>query len=223
MPSVVLADTWDLEALFSVGGDLWKNSIEVKDTTTGVIAPVNPSDLIVAAWHDFLVKIHFPDTTLVSITARPVVQVVGPPSVGTHFPLWETTYNDAGTGNVTWGGAHFGGSLPKDVVIYAKRSTSGGRNGKSFFRNIITEADVQSSLSGTWTFTDHPGGWQTSVFNTQVTTFLAPYFAGGGGAGTLKFAVAHLLKLPAGDARSPFSTVETGMTAVRPAWNRAHR
>jgi len=223
MPSVVMTDTWDLEALLSVSGDLWKNSIEVKDTTVGVIAPPNPSSTIVTAWHDFLLALHFPDTTLVSITARNVVQIVGTPDPGEHFPLWTNTYNAAGTGNVTWGGAHFGGSLPKDAVLYVKRATSGGRNGKVFMRNILTEADVQSNLSGQWSFTDHAGGWQTSVFNAQVTAKMAPFFTGGSDPGTLRFAVAHLLKLKAGDPRAAYSTVETGMTAVRPAWNRAHR
>jgi hypothetical protein len=208
----------------AVGTDVWRNSIDIRFVGTGEATAPTPSASIVTAFKNFMQEIHFPDTTLVELALRIVKQTR--PDETTHGedpPVWESALGLAGTGNTTFGGAHNANFLPKDAAIYCRKTTSGGRSGKMFLRNILTEMDVQAALSGGWQFADHAGGWQTSVFAAAVTANLVPFFAAATPA-PYAFAVAHLLHLTkAGDTRAPYSTSMTGLVAERPVWNRAHR
>lgn len=223
MGTTVLSDTWTLEAEMGISDEHWKNSIEIKDTTEGVIAPPPPDASIVDAWRDFLLAIHYPDTTLIQLTLRETLQVVGTPDPGEHFPLWQVAVGSAGTGNTTFGGAHNANYLPKDAALYMRKNTSGGRSGKNFFRNILTEVDVGSTLSGEWGFTEGSGHYTNAAFNGVVAAELADFFGSGEDADTWRFAVAHLLLLKTGDVRAAYSTLVTSVTPVRPTWNRSRR
>jgi hypothetical protein len=223
MADVTLDFNWILEAQMSVSGDTWRNSIGLSGNDGAGEAPPATTDTIITAFKNFMLGIHFPDTTLDKLTLRPAIQHRGPtPGVETP-PVWELAVGSTGTGNTTFGGAHFSGFLPKDAAVFCKKATSGGRSGKMYLRNIITEADVQSNLDGRWTFADHAGGWQTSVFNALAVTDLGAYFTNPAGTGHWSFAVHHLMNVKATDTRVPYKTLMTGLTAVAPVWNTAHR
>lgn len=224
MSEIVVDGAWILEADMEVSGDMWKNSIAIVAGGTTPFTPPLPTDTIVTAWKTFVLDIHFPDVTLNQLVLRPAIQRIAPFTSGVENPpIWTKPEGVVGNGNTTWGGAHFAGYLPKDAVIYAKKATSGGRSGKNFFRNILTEADVQSTLDGSWAFSPHSGGFDPAVFNSTASTDLGPFLTSTIPGSGYIFGVLHLMTLKAGDTRPAKRTPCASMTAVAPAWNSAHR
>jgi hypothetical protein len=74
-----------------------------------------------------------------------------------------------------------------------------------------------------WEFSAGSSRFTVARFATLVTGTIAANLVGGGDAGNHLISVAHLLEVSATDARSPFSTGVTAVTAIRPTWNKAHR
>lgn len=224
MATIVLPDAWSLEAQMSVGGETWKNAIELRNIVPLTDVPPAPTDDIITAWQTFVTNIHYNDVTIDQLTLRPLLQVQGVGAPATHPPIWQVPVGVPGAGNTTWGGAHNSNYMPADVCIFAKKATSGGRAGKNFFRNILTEVDVASTLNGAWSFTSGAGHFQATLFNGEAVTDLGPFFGDTPSTGAWVFCVAHLLNLPTiGDVREAYTTPIISMTALRPVWNRARR
>jgi hypothetical protein len=218
-----MADTWRIENVLTCNTETFRVHQDIKWVGEG--SPIDPTDdeELNVAFVSFLESIYFSDCTIEDQICRQIFYKQGAPPHPEHPPLWTRHFGVAGTGATLWGGAHNSNYLPADVAVYCKKTTSGGRSGKQFLRNILTEADVASALAGGWAFADHDGGWQTTVFNAAVVTVIGDWMFSGSGAGNYKFAVTHLEAILDSDARTPFSTLETGMIAVRPTWNKAHR
>lgn len=227
MSEALLDNCWKLEVEMSVSGSLWRNSIEVSPKTglTGVQPHPDPTASVVTAFINFMEAIHFPDTTIVQATLREEWQVLGTPVPTIHPPLWVRSVGVTGTADVTFGGAHNAAYLPKDAAIFAKKLTTGGKAGKMFLRNILSEADVQSALSGQWSFFNHAGGFQQSIFDAQAVTSLGPFCTGvPSGGGNYCFAIAHLMRLTApGDTRAAYFTYVNSLVSQRPVWNKSQR
>ena len=215
--------TWRLEAELFCGTETFRNHMDVRRVSGTAGTPPTPSDAIVTAFQDWIVANYFPDVTLNAIFLREILRYTTPPPHVDHPPIWEIALSVPGTANVTYGGAHFAGYLPQQVCIYVRKNTSGGRNGKMFMRNILTEADVQSTIGGVWAFSPHAGGFDPAVFNALAVSGLGPFFLGGVSATTYCFAATHLETVPIGDTRPIYSTGLTGVEAVRPTWNKTSR
>lgn len=219
-----IIDTWRIEAEMQCGQEVFRNFMDVKyEPAGGGTTPPDVADVICQQYFDFLVSIFYPDVSLIAGFVRGIYYKEGPPPRPEHPPLSSAVYARPGTGNVTFGGAHNANFLPADVSIFVKKGTSGGRSGKNFIRNILTEVDVVSTLAGTWAFSNGAGHFDQAVFQAQVTTFLVPFFTANAHAGNHSFAVTHLEGIPDSDPRTPFSTYMTSYSAIRPAWNRAKR
>lgn len=218
-----IADTWRIENVLLCNTETFRISQDIKWVGSG--SPVDPTDdeALNVAFVSWLESIYFPDCTIEDQVCRQIYYKQGAPPHPEHPPLWTRHFGSVGVGNSTWGGTHNSNYLPADMALYAKKTTSGGRSGKNFYRNILTEADVQSALAGEYGFTDHSGGWQVAVWDAAVTAVLADWFFSGSGAGNYKFCVTHLEGIPDADPRTPYSTLQTGLVAVRPTWNKAHR
>jgi hypothetical protein len=171
----------------------------------------------------FMLAVHYNDVTLQQTVLRPAIQRVGDTPGSENPPIWIHALNEVCTGNTLYGGAHNSNYLPQDVCIYAKKITTGGRSGKMFFRNILTEVDVQSALGGGWSFSPGPGHFDPAVFNAAVVSDLAGYMTSSPGSGNFYLCVLHLMNLKAGDTRTAKITTMTGMLAERPVWNKAKR
>jgi hypothetical protein len=223
MAQHVVEGAYELEATMNIGGSEWKNRIGVKAQTGHESDAFLATSDIVDAWKTFLLDIHFPDTTLLQIVGREAIQYVGTtPGIETP-PLWTLPVNSAGNGNTTYGGAHNANYLPKDACVFAKKISASGRNGKQYFRNILSETDVAATLSGEWVFNGSAGNFTPDAFNGAVEAALQPYMADPPLTQVWSFAVLHLMNLKAGDTRAAFATLCTGMIAERPIWNKAHR
>ena len=224
MPSFVVGGHWALEAEMEVGADRWKNTIDIVDTTSGTGPPPASTDGIVQAWKNFMIAVHYSDTTIVQVTLRPIVAVLGSPSATTHPPIFVLAVGSAGTAETLFGGAHNSNFLPKSAGLLVKKTTLGGRSGHQLMRNILTEVDVSSPLSGDWEFSPGAGHFQKTVFDSEAATVLGPFFEGGTDTNAWDYCVMHLLDLhdPA-DIRVPYSTKVTTFVAERPAWNKARR
>jgi len=218
-----LEDTWRLEAEMFCGTETFRNHQDVKYVSTGTaIAPPDTAD-IVNAWVNFLRDIYFPDVTINTLFLREIWYKQGTPPHPEHPPIWTDALGLPGQGNLTFGGAHFAGYLPQQVCIFCKKNASVGRAGKMFMRNVLTEADVQSTIGGVWAFSPHPGGFDPAVFNTAATTRLAGFMTSTPTSGNWSFAVTHLEGIPNADLRTPYSSIMNGFTAVRPTWNKTSR
>jgi hypothetical protein len=219
-----LNDTWRLEAEMLSGSEVFRNHIDVKQVLSlGSLTPVLNGDAIVLAFQSWLVDMFYPDVTIQTITGRGIFYKQGPPPHPEHPPLWVRTVNAPGNANVTYGGAHNSNYLPASVCIYAKKATLGGRSGKMFLRNILTEVDVTSALAGQWQFSGGAGHFDPATMNASTTSVLGPYFTGAPATGNYAFAVTHLEAIADADPRTPFSSIISSMVAVRPVWNDATR
>lgn len=223
MSDNTLVGSWVLEADLEVSGSKWKNSQALTGIGAGVDNPPTTSDAIIVAWQQFIQAVHYNDVTLDQIVLRQAIQHVGTtPGVETP-PVWTLPVNAACTGNATYGSAQNSNYLPKDVVLFVKKGTTGGRSGKNFMRNILTEVDVASSLSGEWSFTPGAGHFDPAVFNAAVVAILAGYMTNPPGSGNYYLSVLHLMHVKTGDTRLPYSTLMSSMLAEKPAWNKATR
>lgn len=141
-----------------------------------------------------------------------------------HPPIFQKDYHTAGNRNAAYGASTpHGDPLPKDVAIYVKLSTSGGRSGKQFLRCNLWEGEVISVEAGAWAFNEADDRFTTARFNTLVGTTLAQVMGGGTHVGDGQLVVPHLLFTQLGDTRTAFLTNVTGVHAIRPTWNKAHR
>jgi hypothetical protein len=218
-----MSNVWRLEVDALTGSEHVKNSIDIQFTGTGVGTPPGIDDVICEAYKNFLQSIYFPDTELVASALRGIFYKQGPPPHPEHPPIHNEVISRVGTGNTTWGGAHNSNFLDDGVCIYVKKATTGGRSGKQFIRRILTEADIKSTLAGVWEFDNHAGGFQQSVFQAQVTTFLADFFGPTPVSGNYAFAVTHLEGIKDTDTRTPYATNLTAYTAIRPVYNTPNR
>lgn len=222
MSDNVLEFNWIIESQLEVGADTWKNSIGIK-AHSGTETPPGPTDAIIAAWEGFMIAVHYSDVTYNQTTLRECVQHKGP-TPGTEIPpIWQHSVGTAGEGDTTYGGAHNANYLPKSAVLFCHKNTSGGRKGKVFLRNILTEVDVSSPLSGDWQFTGGAGHFQQSVFDAAAVAFLADFIGDPPTTGNYFFVVHHLLKVASTDTRDPTATIMSSLTSAAPRWNKAKR
>lgn len=209
-----------LVAHMSANSTTWQQTIHVKQTEdtdlTDVAAPIG-------LFHDFC-RFNTPNAGFIeSISGYRVFQrIVGETNVE-HPPLFTNTYHESGLHDTAYNGSPIGNPLPKDVVVYAKMTTSGGRSGKLFIRNLLEESDVDSAVSGVWEFTAGSTRFTVARYATAIDNSLADCFVGGTGFSDHQFVVAHLLLVKPGDTRDAFTTPIADSIAIRPTWNRAHR
>ena len=220
MALVQLTDHQRIVCHMSVSGSIWANSFIVKKTGGTTLSG---AESVVTKIHDFF-KGMTPNAGFIeTLTGYNVYQHHAGDAEIDHPPQWQNTYHEAGTHDANFNGAPLGTPLPKDVVVFAKLATSGGRSGKLFVRNLLEEGDVDSAVSGVWEFSAGSSRFTVARFATLVTGTIAANLVGGGDAGNHLISVAHLLEVSATDVRAPFSTGVTAVTAIRPTWNKAHR
>lgn len=220
---IAMPNCWRLDAEMFTGSETFHNHFDVMGVGAHLtIAPL-VTDAVVTAFEAWLIGVFFPDVTINTITLREILRYTTPPPHVDHPPLWTKIVNTIGTANILFGGAHFAGFLPQQACIFVKKTTSGGRSGKMFMRNIITEADVQSTLGGTWVFSPHAGGFDPAVFDAFAASTLGPNLVGGSDAGNYELAVTHLEHVAITDTRPITSTPCGSVLAVRPAWNKTSR
>jgi hypothetical protein len=218
-----LLDTWRFEAELFCGTETFRNHQDVKWIGSGTAAPPMPSDAIYTAFQEWLLANYYPDVTLNTVFLREIWYKQGPPPHPEHPPVWTESVGLAGLANTTYGGAHNANYLPQEVCIFCKKTTSGGRSGKMFMRNILTEVDVQSTIGGVWAFSPGAGHFDPTVFNNTSNTLLGDFETLSGPTGNWVLAVTHLEGIPDTDTRTPFSTAQATLAAIRPTWNKSTR
>jgi len=214
---------WRIEAELFCGTETFRNHFDIKSTSGSLTTPPAPTAAPVEDYINFLTTVYYPDVTLNSVFLRPIYKYTTVPPHVEHPPIWETSPGTAGTGNTTFGGAHNSNYLPQQVCIYCKKVTSGGRNGKLFMRNILTEVDVQSTIGGDWAFSSGSGHFDLTVFNAAAASVLGPALHGGADAGTYELCVTHLEHTAPTDTRPITVTACTSFIGVRPTWNKTLR
>lgn len=219
----LLANTWRLEAELFSGTETFRNHMDIRYGLTGAPVDPTPAEAIVTAFINWITANYYPDVTLNVVRGRRISFYHTAPPHPDIPPMFELPLGTPGTANTTYGGAHNTLYLPQEVCIYARKTTSGGRNGKMFLRNILTEVDVQSTLAGSWAFSPGAGHFDPAVFNATSDSILGPYMVGGAGVADYRFAVTHLEHVPLTDTRDAFSTLMDNLHAVRPVWNRTSR
>lgn len=219
----ILPNAWQLEADLEVSGSKWKNTFSIGSDTTAGDTPPAVTAAIVTGFQAFISGAHYNDVTFDQIVLRSAIQRVGGGSGVEYPPIWTKAINAACTGNAVYGAAQNSNYLPKDASLYVKKTTSGGRSGKNFMRNILTEVDVSSALSGEWSFSPGAGHFDPAVFNALVTSQIGSFLTDPPGTEHYFFVVLHLMNLKAGDVRSAGRTLCTAMTAHAPTWNKSSR
>jgi hypothetical protein len=219
-----LFDTaWRIEALLFCGTEQFRNHMDIRSTTGIVTTPPGPTAAPVEDFINWVVANYYPDVTLNSVFLRQIYKYTTPPPHVDHPPVWETSPGTAGTADATYGGAHNANYLPQQACIFVKKVCTGGRNGKLFMRNILTEVDVQSTIGGDWAFSPGAGHFQTTVFNAAAVSLLGPAMHGGADATVYELCVTHLEHTSPTDARPITTSPITVVEAVRPTWNRTQR
>lgn len=220
MAETLLADVFLLVAHMTAGGNSWAQTIHYHRTDGSV--PIGDESAI-TGFTDFC-KRNTPNSGFVESVSgyRTYQRHIGDLSVE-HPPLFTNNLHVSGTHDANYNGAPLGAPLPKDVCVFAKCGTSGGRAGKLFVRNLLEEQEVESVLSGKWVFSPGSSRFTTTRFSTVVTNSLAPVLPGGANYSAEQLVVAHLLHVKATDVRAPYFTPITTITAIRPVWNRADR
>jgi len=220
MAETLVPDCVRLVCHMSVNSTTWTNSIIVNDSTgTGFSGGESP----IANFRDFC-KANTPDAGFVeTINGYAVYQTHEGETNVEHPPLFSNTYHVAGTHDANYNGSPIGSPLPKDVAVFAKCATSGGRSGKMFIRNLLEESDVDSAVSGVWEFSAGSTRFTVARFATVVSTTLAAQLTGGSDIANHQFVVVHLQHTKAGDTRPAVKTTISSVTAIRPVWNKAHR
>ena len=220
MAEVELEDVTLLVAHLSANGTEWQQTIHARKTAGG---PLTDTDTPVEEFHDFC-RLNCPNAGfLESISGYRTFQRKKGETNVEHPPVFTNVYHEAGQHDTAYNGSPLGLPLPKDVVVYARLATSGGRSGKMFIRNCMEEGDVESVLSGVWSFNALSSRFTPARFATVVTDTIADLFTGGAAVADHQFVVAHLLLVEPTDTRSAFATTISSCTAIRPTWNRAHR
>lgn len=228
MPSVLtdgtpVTDTWRVEFELFTGTETFRNNFDVKQLSGFTDTPPGEADPVITALTDWILANYFPAVTLNAIFLRNIYKYTTPPPHVVHPPIWEISSSATGTANTTYGGAQNSNFLPQDVCIYVKKTCGGGRNGKLFMRNILTEVDVQSTLGGQWAFSPGAGHFDPAVFNAAAVSLLGAYLNGGHSTDGYTLAVTHLEATAPTDTRPAFSTNCQFVTCVRPTWNKTKR
>jgi hypothetical protein len=214
---------WRIEAELFCGTETFRNHFDIRSTTGLVTTPPDPTHVAVEDYLNFLTTVYYPDVTLNSVFLRNIYKYTTAPPHVDHPPIWETSPGTPGTGNTTFGGTHNTNYLPQEVCIYCKKVCSGGRNGKLFMRNILTEVDVQSAIGGFWAFSPGSGHFDPTVFNAAAVSVLGPALHGGADAAVYELCVTHLEHTSPTDTRPITTSACTVFEAVRPTWNRSTR
>lgn len=221
MAETLLVGVTHLVAQISVGTETWTNGIYIKATDD---THLSDSDSPVGAFHDFMVSNTSNDGFVESITGYAVYQRKEGEVNVEHPPIFQNNYHTSGARNAAYGGSGpHGDPLPKDVVIYVKLGTSGGRSGKMFIRNNLWEAEVISLQGGVWQFHPEDDRFTQARFITTVDDNLAPFMTGGSAIADHQWVVPHLLFVKEVDTRAAYTSVVASAAAIRPTWNRAHR
>ena len=165
MAEVELEGVTLLVAHMSVNGTEWQQTIHVNKTAG---SPLSDNDPPVADFHDFC-RLNTPNAGFIeSISGyRTFQRKIGETNVE-HPPIFTNSYHESGQHDTAYNGAPLGLALPKDVVVYAKCATSGGRSGKLFVRNLLEEGDVESVVSGTWGFNVNSSRFTVARFASVV-------------------------------------------------------
>jgi hypothetical protein len=216
-------DTWRVEFELFTGTETFRNNFDVRQLPGHTDTPPGQADPIITAMTNWIIANYYPDVTLNAIFLRNIYKYTTPPPHVIHPPIWEISSSATGTANTTYGGAHNANYLPQEACIYVRKSCSGGRNGKLFMRNILTEVDVQSTLGGAWAFSPGAGHFDPTVFNAAATSLLGSYLGGSASPDGYTLAVTHLENTAPTDVRAAFSTNCNFVTAVRPTWNKTSR
>jgi hypothetical protein len=219
-----LNSTWRLEGEMQIGAEVWRNHHDIRQVTgTPLDTPPAPTADIVTAYVAFLTGLHYPDTTILSVTLREIWYKQGAPPHPEHPPVWLSTVNATGTGNTTFGGAHNANYLPKDAALFCKKVTTGAKPGKVYFRNVLTEVDVASTLSGEWQFSEGAGHFTIAAFTALTSSTIFPFQTDTPSSGEWGFCVTHLEGIKDTDPRTPFTSLNTFLEPQRPTWNKARR
>jgi hypothetical protein len=216
-------NTWRLEASLFCGTETFRNTMDIRWASGGTPVAPNGTEGIVTAYAAMLRAIYFPDVTLNNIVGRGIWYKQGPPPHPEHPPLFDVFIGGAGNGNTTFGGAHNSNYLPQQVCVFSKKTTTGGRAGKLFWRNVLTEVDVQSTIGGVWAFSPGAGHFDPAVFDSAVQAAISGFTTFPPASGDYNFAVTHLENIKDADVRTPYSTIMQSLTAVRPTWNSTSR
>lgn len=220
MAETLVPNVYLLVAKMSYSGSVWSQTIHYHFSSGGTPDATSSAFL---AFGDFCL-LQTPNAGfLETVSLYPVYQrKIGETNVE-HSPILQQSYHDAGQHDTAYNGSPIGAPLPKDVCVFAKCATSGGRSGKLFIRNLLEESDVDSAVSGQWEFTAGSTRFTPTRFAATVTSTLAHNMPGGDNYSAEQFVVAHLLLVKEVDTRAAYTTPITSITAVRPVWNRAHR
>ena len=219
MAETLLPNVIRLVGHMSANSTTWSNSIMLHGTDTGGFTG---GESPVSGFHDFLQGMTPNAGFIESISAYEVFQTHEGETNVEHPPLFTNVYHDAGTHDANFNGSPIGSPLPKDVCVYVRCATSGGRSGKLFIRNLLEESDVDSAVSGVWEFSSGSTRFTVARFNTLVGSTMADQLPGGGDVATHQWCVAHLLHTKTGDTRSAFQSAIASLTAIRPVWNKQH-
>jgi hypothetical protein len=220
MAETLVPDVYLLVAKMSYSGSVWSQTIHYHFSSGGVPDATSSAFL---SFGDFCL-LNTPNAGfLETVSLYNVYQTHEGETNVEHPPILQQTYHDAGTHDTAYNGSPIGAALPKDVCVYAKCATSGGRSGKLFIRNLLEESDVDSAVSGSWEFTAGSTRFTVARFAAVVTSTLAHEMPGGTNYSAEQFVVAHLLHTKTGDTRAAYTTPITAVTAIRPVWNKAHR
>lgn len=220
MAQTLVPNVIHLVAHMSYSGDVWSNSIYSLDTGGGSLSG---GETIITNFRDFCIGNTPNAGFLETITGYPVYSHEQGDFLVGHPPIFQNSYHTAGAHDATYNGAPIGSPLPKDVCVFAKLNTSGGRSGKLFIRNLLEESDVDSAVSGIWEFSAGSSRFTTARYATHVANTIADNFVGGSDAANHEIVVVHLLVQRAGDPRSAYTTGVSSSNAVRPVWNKARR
>jgi hypothetical protein len=220
MAETLVPNVYLLVAHMSYSGSLWSQTIHMHSTPDTV---PDAESSCSANFADFCLANTPNAGFLESVSAYYTYQTHEGETNVEHPPIFTNTLHTAGAHDAHYNGSPIGAALPKDVCVYAKCATSGGRSGKLFIRNLLEESDVDSAVSGSWEFTSGSTRFTVARFATVVTTFLSPNLVGGSDFSSEQFVVAHLLHTKTGDTRAAFTTPISAITAIRPVWNKAHR
>lgn len=218
-----MTNTWRLEFELFCGTETFRNHMDIGTFDGGTASPPGPTAAPVEDVINWVTANYYPDVTLNAVFLREIYRYTTPPPHVDHPPVWETSPGTAGTGNATYGGTHNTNYLPQEVCVFVKKVTSGGRNGKLFMRNILTEVDVQSAIGGLWAFSPGAGHFDPTVFNAAAASLLGPAYHGGADASAYCLKVTHLEHVAITDSRPIYSSNISSVVAVRPTWNRTQR
>jgi hypothetical protein len=220
MAETLVPNITHLVAHMSYSGSIWSNSMYVLKVAGGYL---DGTEDVVGDFSEFMQQ-QVPNAGfLETVTGYNVYQRIKGEVNVEHPPLFQDTYHIAGGHDAAYNGSPIGSPLPKDVCVFVKLFTSGGRSGKLFIRNLLEESDVDSAVSGQWEFSAGSTRFTTTRFAATVTSSIGENLIGGADYANFRFVVCHLLLKKPGDARAAYTTPISAVSAIKPVWNTALR